>query len=90
MSAVTEDPRLAEDERLAEEIYERLIRAKLRPEDDGKYVAVAVHSGDFEVDARDHVAITRLLARRPGERVFLMKTGPRPAYRLGGSSLRPR
>ena len=85
-----EDPQLAEDERLAEAIYERVVRAALRPEDDGKYVAVAVHSGDYEIDARDHAAITRLLARRPGERVWLMKTGPSPAYRLRDSSLRLR
>ena len=51
MLPTTDDARLAEDERLAEEIYDRLIRPALRPEEEGKYVAVAVESGDFEVDA---------------------------------------
>ena len=79
-----DDARLAEDERLAEEIYDRLIRPALRPEDDGKYVAVAVESGDFEINANDYAATGRLLARRPGARLWLMRTGPSAAYRLRG------
>ena len=81
MLPTTDDARLAEDERLAEEIYDRLIRPALRPEEEGKYVAVAVESGDFEVDADDYAATGRLLARRPGARLWLMRTGP---YRLRG------
>ena len=84
MLPTTDDARLAEDERLAEEIYERLIRPTLRPEHDGKYVAVAVESGDFEIDADDYAATGRLLARRPGARLWLMRTGPSAAYRLRG------
>ena len=80
----TDDFRLAADERLAEEIYDRLIRPALRPEDDGKYVAVAVESGDFEIDANDYAATGRMLARRPGARLWLMRTGPSAAYRLRG------
>ena len=80
----TPDAVLAADERLAEDIYDRLVRPTLRPEDDGKYVAVAVESGDFEVDADDYAATGRLLARRPGARLWLMRTGPAAAYRLRG------
>ncbi len=84
MLPTTDDARLAEDERLAEEIYDRLIRPALRPEEEGKYVAVTVESGDFEVDADDYAATGRLLARRPGARLWLMRTGPSAAYRLRG------
>ena len=88
MHATTaEEARLAEDERLAEEVYDRLVRPALRPEDDGKYVAVAVESGDFEIDASEYVAASRLRARRPGERLWLMRTGPAAAYRLRGLSV---
>lgn len=82
MFPATDDARLAEDERRAEEVYDRLIRPVLRPEDEGKYVAVAVESGDFEIDADDYAATGRLLARRPGARLWLMRTGPSAAYRL--------
>ena len=84
MPAALDDARLAEDERRAEAIYDRLIRPILRPEDEGKYVAVAVESGDFEIDADDYAATGRLLARRPKERLWLMRTGPSAAYRLRG------
>ena len=84
MLPTIDDARLAEDERLAEEIYDRLIRPALRPEDDGKYVAVADESGDFEINANDYAATGRLLARRPGARLWLMRTGPSAAYRLRG------
>ena len=84
MPPATEDARLAEDERRAEEVYDQLIRTVLRPEDDGKYVAVAVESGDFEIDADDYAATNRLLARCPGARLWLMRTGPSAAYRLRG------
>ena len=84
MPPATDDARLAEDERRAEEVYDRLIRPVLRPEDEGKYVAVAVESDDFEIDADDYTATGRLLARRPGARLWLMRTGPSAAYRLRG------
>ena len=84
MPPATDDARLAEDERRAEEVYDRLIRPALRPEDEGKFVAVAVESGDFEIDSDDFTATSRLLARRPGERLWLMRTGPSAAYRLRG------
>lgn len=80
----TTDRQLADDERLAEEVYDRVIRPTLRPEDEGKYVAVAFETGDFEVDADDFAATRRLLARRPGARLWLMRTGPSAAYRLRG------
>ena len=80
----TAEDQLAEDERLAEEVYDRSVRPALRPEDEGKYVAVAVETGDYEVDADDFAATRRLLARRPGARLWLMRTGPSAAYRLRG------
>ncbi len=85
MTAI-EDARLAEDERLAEEVYERLVRPALRPEDEGKYVVIAFEAGDFEVDADDYAATRRLLSRRPGARLWLMRTGPSAAYRIRGTA----
>ena len=80
--AADADARLAEDERLAEELFARVVRPALRPEDEGKYVAVAVESGDFEVDPDDYAATGRLLARRPGARLWLMRVGWPAAYRM--------
>ncbi len=77
---------LAEEERLAEEVYDRLVRPVLRPEDAGKYVAIAFESGDFEVDSDDYAATGRLLARRPGARIWLMRADGAAAYRMRGLS----
>lgn len=73
----TLDAVLAEDQRRAEEVYDRVVRPALRPEDDGKFVVVA-----FEAD--DYSAIRRLKARRPGARLWLMCTGPQAACRIRG------
>jgi hypothetical protein len=81
MSA-TPDVRLAEEERLAQGVYDRIVRPVLRPEDDGKYVAVAYEVGDFEIDSDDYAATGRLLARHPRARVWLMRAGRQAAYRL--------
>lgn len=78
----TPDAVLAEEERLATDVYDRLVRPALRPEDDGKYLAIAFETGDFEIDADDYTATRRLLARRPGARVWLMRTDGAAAYRL--------
>ena len=78
----TPDAVLAEEQRIAEDFYNRLIHPSLRPEDDGKFVAVDVGSGDFELDTDDFAATGRLLDRRPGARLWLMRTGPSPAYRI--------
>ncbi len=66
----TLDDVLAEDQRRAEEVYDRVIRPALRP----------------EIDADDYSAIRRLKARRPGARLWLMRTGPQAACRIRGVS----
>lgn len=62
--------------RLGTEILDRQLRPALRPEDDGKFVAIDIDSGDHELDADDYEAVSRLRARRP-------KSGS------GGSASRP-
>jgi hypothetical protein len=78
----TPDAVLAEEQRRAEEVYDRLVRPALRPEDDGKFVVVAFEADDFEVDADEYAAFRRLRNRRPEARLWLMRTGPEPAYRV--------
>jgi len=81
MPATTQQ-QLSEERRLAEQVYDRMIRPALRPDDDGKYVAVAFELDDYEVDHDDFAATERLLARHPGAKLWLMRTGPSAAYRV--------
>lgn len=78
----TPDAVLAEEQRRAEEVYDRVVRPALRPDDDGKFVVIAFEIDDFEVDADESAAYRRLRTRRPGARLWLMRTGPEPAYRI--------
>lgn len=80
-------PRYAPDEfaRRGRETYESRVRPALRPEDEGKYVAIDIESGDFEVDGDDFIATDRLLARRPDAQTWLMRVGELAAYRIGAS-----
>ncbi|MBY0528404.1 MAG: hypothetical protein K2R98_33745 [Gemmataceae bacterium] len=82
MSTTQPPDRLAEEERRAYAVYDQVIRPLLRAEDDGKYVAVAWETGDYEIDADDYAATNRLLARLPGARLWLMRAGQAAAYRM--------
>lgn len=68
--------------RLGEEHFARLVRPALRPEDEGRFVAVDVDSGDFEADDDDMTAVARLRLRRPAAAVWLGRVGEPAAYRL--------
>ena len=74
--------RLADDERRGQQIFDQAVRPGLRPEDDGKYVAIDVTSADFEIDADDYAATGRLLERRPAGRLWLLRAGRSATYRM--------
>ena len=69
--------------RLGGEIFDRRIRPTLRPDDDGKFVAIDVLSGDHEIDENDYEVIARLRSRRPSADIWLMRVGSPAAYRIG-------
>jgi hypothetical protein len=73
---------LPELRRLAEEIFERQIRSSLQPADDGKFVAIDVDTGDYEIDADDYAAIMRLKSRRASADTWLMRAGYPTAYQI--------
>ena len=85
MSVPSATSTASEVARLGREVFERQVRPRLRPEDDGKFVAVDVDTGEYEADANDYAANMRLLARRPAARVWLTWAGQGAAYKLGGA-----
>lgn len=78
------DSRLSREElaRRGDETYARRVRPLLRPDDDGKFVAVDVISGEHEIDRDDYTAVTRLHARVPGAQVWLVRVGSPTTYAL--------
>ena len=68
---------------LGGEMFDRQVRPALRPEDDGKFVALDVETGDYEIDEDDYAAVAHLRSRKPAADVWLMRAGYRAACRIG-------
>jgi hypothetical protein len=74
---------LEELARLGEQIFEQQVRQALRPEDEGKFVAIDVESSEYEMDADDYTAVMRLRSRKPSADIWLMRAGSPTTYKLG-------
>jgi hypothetical protein len=68
---------------LGADIFDRQVRPTLRPEDHGKFVAIDVVTGDYEVDADDYTAVARLRARKPMANIWLLRAGYPTTCRIG-------
>ncbi len=88
MSAV--GPRYSKEEfaRRGQAIYERDIRPRLDATDDGKFVAIDIETGEYEIDADDFEATERLHVRRPEAQMWVLRVGHRAAHYLGGRPVR--
>ena len=64
-------------------IYEERIKSQVEPHEYGKFIAIDIDSGDFEVDAKILVASRRLRERRPNSVMYRIKVGLGAAYRMG-------
>lgn len=80
-------PRYSKEEfaRRGGEIYERDIRPIVEKGNEGKYVAIDIESGKYEVDADEIAASDRLLVRKPDAQIWLIQIGaPLLAASAGG------
>lgn len=66
--------------KLGGEIFDLHIQPTLKPEDHGKFVAIDVETGDFEIDVDDYTAVARLRARNPSADMWLMCAGYPTAF----------
>ncbi len=73
--------------RRGDTIYERDLQSLIEPGNVGKYVAIDIETGAYEVDASELAASDRLLARVPDAQTWLRRIGSRYARRIGS---RPR
>jgi hypothetical protein len=77
--------------RLGTALFERVVKPNLRTEDDNKFVAIDVDSGDYVVDVDELAASDRLLERRPDAYIWTERVGWPAAHKLGGFPvMRPR
>ena len=80
-------PRYSKEEfaRRGDEIYNRDIRPLVEADNKGKFVAIDIESGAWEMDADDYTVTERLLSQLPDAQIWLVRVGHRAAYRIGGS-----
>ncbi|HEX3148898.1 MAG TPA: hypothetical protein VHR66_12525 [Gemmataceae bacterium] len=78
----TPSDRLADEARRGQEAFDQFVKPNLRPEDDGKFVAVDIQSGKYEIDADDYQATERLAVRIPNARIWLLRAGYPTTHRI--------
>jgi len=83
-------PRYSKEEfaRRGQEIYDHAIRPRVEAGNEGKFVAIDIETGAYEIDTDDYTATERLLARKPDAQIWLLRVGHRAAYRIGLRPLR--
>ena len=69
--------------RRGEAIYERDIRPVVEPNNRGKFVAIDIETGSYEMDADEMAACDRLLARLPSGQIWIRRVGSRYVRRFG-------
>ena len=78
-------PRYTKEEfaRRGDAIYESELRSVLEPENEGKFIAIDIETGIYEVDSDELAASDRLLTRVPGAQIWLRRIGSRYARHFG-------
>jgi hypothetical protein len=70
--------------RRGDEIYETQVRPHLMVEDEGKFAAIDIESGAYELDVDELEACDKLNARVPEAQIWLVRVGSRYLHRFGG------
>jgi hypothetical protein len=69
-------------------IYENTVRGKLKPEDEGKFVAIDIDTSEYEIDVDELAACDRLRTRLPRAQIWMVRVGSRSVHRFGGRERR--
>ena len=87
---MSERPSIPEEEIVprGREIYERVLRPKLRPQDEGKFVVVDVLDGAYAIDDEEETAFSKASENATPEALFFFARvgrdgAPAPAHRIG-------
>jgi hypothetical protein len=88
-------PRVPEEEIVprGEETYERDVRPKLGPKDEGKFVVLDVTTGEYAIANDDLEASNLVLEESPEATLYGLRVGfgaaSLPAHRIGGAGVAP-
>lgn len=68
-------------------LYDECIRVKVEASHQGKFLAVDIETGEYEIDVDELAALKRAKAKHPDAALYLLRIGSSTAYRLGGQRL---
>jgi hypothetical protein len=82
-------PHYSSDEiaRRGQALFDREIRSQLDASAHGKFLALDIETGEFEIDADERAALKRARAKHPDAALYLIRVGHPTAYRLGRKAL---
>jgi len=69
-------------------MYENDVRPHLKADDEGKFAAIDIESGAYEVDLDELQACHRLRARVPEAQIWMVRVGSRYVHRFGSRDRR--
>jgi hypothetical protein len=73
---------------LGGDIFDRQVRPTLRPEDNGKFVAIDIETGEYELDKNEMKAAERLRKRVADPQIWSVHVTLGRLHRFGGHGLR--
>jgi hypothetical protein len=74
--------------RRGDQVYETQVCPHLKTEDQGKFAAVDIETGAYEIDVDELAACDKLTARLPEAQIWMVKVGSRYVHRFGGRDRR--
>ena len=66
-----------------EALYTQRIRAQVEPDNVGKFLALDIGTGAYEMDEDELAAVQRVKANNPNAVLYILRIGYATAYRLG-------
>jgi hypothetical protein len=83
-------PRYSKEEfaQRGDALYNSQIRSQVEEGNHGKIVAIDLETGDFEVDASEIAACSRLEVSHPDAQIWMVRIGSRHVRRFGGRTKR--
>ena len=84
-------PRYSKEEfaRRGDAIYQKDILPHLGAKDVGKFLAIDIETGEYEIAADEMKAGDKLLARLPEAQIWMVRIGYATTHRVGGRQVRP-
>jgi len=74
----------AEIGRIGREIYQRDLRSTVERDNVGRFIAIDIRNGSYEIDEDELEVVERYLAREPGGELLVLRIGYNATHSLGG------